>query len=279
MSDSMEKDIILYEMPDERIAVITLNRVKYRNAQHEPLLRELDAAYIRAEQDAEVKVIVLRANGPHFSAGHDLGTPESRAHRAKHPIKPGVEGRFWWESDAYLGLTKRWRDIPKPTIAAVQGYTIAGGLMLCWPCDLIIAADNAKFSDPVVRMGIGGVEYFAHPWEFGARKAKEILFTGESIDAQEAHRLGMVNKVVPLDKLQDETMAMAKKIAEMPAFALAAAKKAVNQTLDTMGQWNAMQYVFAMHQLAHANAELATGSSVMGMNAEKMKAASGVSGR
>jgi len=278
MSEIAEKDIILYEKPEPGIAVIILNRVKSRNAQHEPLLRELDAAYRRAEGDEQVKVIVLRANGPHFSSGHDLGTPESRAYREKHPIKPGVEGRYQWESEAYLGLTRRWRDIPKPTIAAVQGYTIAGGLMLCWPCDIIIAADNAKFSDPVVRMGIGGVEYFAHPWEFGARKAKELLFTGQFIEANEAHRLGMVNKVVPLDKLYDEAMVMAKQIAEMPAFALAAAERAVNQTLDAMGQWNAMQAVFTMHQLAHANAELSTGSSVMGMSAEKMKAASGVGG-
>ncbi|MEE9285924.1 MAG: enoyl-CoA hydratase [Dehalococcoidia bacterium] len=268
---------MIYEK-DENIGVITLNRPETRNAQHEPFLRDLDAAYRLGEEDEEVKVIVLKANGPHFSSGHDLGTPESRSYREKHPIKPGVEGRYRWESKFYLGLTRRWRDIPKPTIAAVQGYCIAGGLMLCWPCDIIIAADNAKFSDPVVRMGIGGVEYFAHPWEFGARKAKELLFTGEFIDAEEAHRLGMVNKVVPLDSLIDETMAMARKIAEMPAFALALTKQAVNQTMDAMGQRNAMEAVFTMHQLAHAHSELSGGSAVMGMDAKRMKAASGLGG-
>ncbi|MBI3744226.1 MAG: enoyl-CoA hydratase [Chloroflexi bacterium] len=270
-------EFMLYEK-QENVGVITLNRPERRNAQHEPFLRDLDQAYRLAEADNDVKVIVLKANGPHFSAGHDIGTPESNEYRKKHPIKRGVDGRYAWESQFYLGLTKRWRDIPKPTIAAVQGYCIAGGLMLCWPCDLIIAADNAKFSDPVVRMGIGGVEYFAHPWELGARKAKEMLFTGQFIDAQEAHRLGMVNRVVPTDKLVEETMKLAKEISQMPAFALAATKAAVNQTMDMMGQWNAMQAVFTLHQLAHANSEIETGSAIMGMSAEKMKKASGVAG-
>ena len=265
---------ILYDKQDA-VAVITLNRPETRNAQHEPLLRELDQAFSLGEKDDDVRVIVLRANGPSFSSGHDIGSAEAKEYSKAHPIKPGAEGRYWSEADKFLGLTRRWRDLPKPTIAAVQGWCIAGGLMLAWPCDLIIAADDAKFSDPVVRMGIGGVEYFGHPWEFGARKAKELLFTGEFIDAQEAHRLGMVNRVVPRAKLDEETLALARKIAEMPPFALAMAKKAVNHTLDAMGQREAMEAVFSWHQLAHAHSQLVSGSAIMGMDAQKMKEKSG----
>ena len=268
---------ILYEKVDN-IGVITLNRPETRNAQHQPFLEELDQAWTMGEKDDDVKVIVLKANGPHFSSGHDIGSAEAKAYRERNQLKGGAEGRYWWESQYYLGLTRRWRNIPKPTIAAVHGKTIAGGLMLCWPCDLIIASDDAQFSDPVLRMGIGGVEYFAHPWELGARKAKELLFTGQFMDAQEAHRLGMVNRVVPRDELVEHTMALAKEIAQMPSFALALTKRAVNATLDIQGQYNAMQAVFDMHQLAHAHSQIESGSGVMGMDVQRMKQASETAG-
>jgi enoyl-CoA hydratase len=270
MTQVNELKYVLYEKQDN-ISVITLNRPETRNAQHEPLLRDLDRAFGFGENDDDVKVIVLKANGPSFSSGHDIGSADAEAFKEANPLQPGAEGRFWNEADKYLGLSRRWRDIPKPTIAAVHGWCIAGGLMLAWPCDLIIAADDAKFSDPVLRMGIAGVEYFAHPYELGARKAKEMLFTGEFIDAAEAHRLGMVNKVVPLDQLEEATMTMARKIAEMPAFALAMAKRAVNHAVDEMGQRSTMDTVFAWHQLAHAHAELVSGSAIMGMDARKMR--------
>jgi len=136
----------------------------------------------------------------------------------------------------------------------VQGACIAAGLMLAWPCDLIIAADNARFSDPVINMGIGGVEYQAHAWEFGPRKAKELLFTGGFIDANEAHRLGMVNRVVPLDDLHQHTKTLAEEIASKHAHGLLMAKQAVNQTLDAQGQSSALQNAYNLHALGHANA-------------------------
>ena len=266
---------IIYEK-DENVGVITLNRPETRNAQHQGFLEELDQAWRMGEKDKEVKVIVLKANGPHFSSGHDIGSEEAKRWRANNAQDwQGAADRYWWESEFYLGLCQRWRDIPKPTIAAVHGKTIAGGLMLCWPCDLIIAADNAQFSDPVVSMGVGGVEYHAHPWEVGHRKAKEMLFTGQFVGAEEAHRLGMVNRVVPLDNLVEETMALARQIAQMPAFALAMAKQSVNRTLEHQGQRTAMQAVFDMHQLAHAHSELTTGSAIMGMTVDSMKSSSG----
>ncbi len=145
--------------------------------------------------------------------------------------------------------------------------------MLCWPCDLIMASEDAQFSDPVVHMGIGGVEYHGHTWELGARKAKEFMFTGQFIDAQEAWRLGMVNRVVAREELESETLALAQKIAEMDPFALLMAKQAVNRTLDTMGQWVAMQAVFEMHHLGHAHSKLVhQGDAVSGQDIDSMKA-------
>ena len=159
----------------------------------------------------------------------------------------------------YFGFSRRWRDIPKPSIAAVQGACIAGGLLLAWPCDLIIAADNARFSDPVVLMGIGGVEYHGHTWELGPRKAKEMLFTAKPVSALEAERRGMVNRVVPVAELDQQARELALDIATKHPHALAMAKRAVNQTLDTMGQYAALQSCFDIHQLGHASAYVQSG--------------------
>ncbi|WP_425825257.1 enoyl-CoA hydratase [Streptomyces fractus] len=240
-------DQILYEAKDG-VAAITLNRPEAANAQSMDLLDALDAAWTRAAEDSDVRVIVLRANGRHFSAGHDLkGTSHT-------PDKITLEHIYGIEAHRYLGYSLRWRNVPKPSIAAVQGKCIAAGLMLCWPCDLIVAAQNAEFSDPVVRMGIGGVEYHGHTWELGARKAKEILFTGRALTADEAERVGMVNKVVPLAELDAQAMELARQIAQMPAFGLQQAKRAVNQTLDVQGFYSALQSAFDIHQTGHGNA-------------------------
>jgi len=254
---------ILYEAGDG-VAAITLNRPEAANAQTMGLLDDLDAAWQRAADDDEVRVIVLKANGKHFSAGHDLKGDGSA------PGKFTLEAIYGIESRRYLEYTLRWRNVPKPSIAAVQGKCIAGGLMLCWPCDLIVAAENAQFSDPVVHMGIGGVEYHGHTWELGPRKAKEILFTGRPISADEAERVGMVNKVVPLDELTDATMELARKIAQMHPFALRQAKRAVNQTQDVQGFYAAIQSVFDIHQTGHGNALSVDGFPVL-MRLDGMK--------
>jgi enoyl-CoA hydratase len=242
-------DQILYEAKDG-IAVITLNRPEAANAQSMDLLDDLDAAWTRAAEDDDVRVIVLRANGKHFSAGHDL---KGGGHTPADG-KITLEHIYGLECHRYLGYSLRWRNVPKPSIAAVQGKCIAAGLMLCWPCDLIVAADNAEFSDPVVRMGISGVEYHGHTWELGARKAKEILFTGRALTADEAERVGMVNKVVPLDELDAQARELAERIAQMPPFGLRQAKRAVNQTLDVQGFQSALQSAFDIHQTGHGNA-------------------------
>ena len=157
------------------------------------------------------------------------------------------------EQEIYLRMCERWRNLPKPTIAQVQGKCIAGGLMLAWVCDLIIASEDATFQDPVVQFGICGAEYFAHPWELGARKAKEMLFTSDWIGAHDAHRLGMVNQVVPREKLETFTLEVAAKIAVKPAFALKMAKEAVNQALDQQGQTQSIRASFGLHQLCHSH--------------------------
>ena len=256
---------MLYDTED-RVAVITLNRPEKANAVSGLTLDEMDECFTRANDDTDVRVIVLRSVGKHFCAGHDLsGTGEALEKAAAGEGGPakgsfvdwkerGLEAIYEWETIHYLGYSRRWRDIPKPTIAEVQGQCIAGGLMLCWPCDLIVAADNAMFSDPVARMGISGVEYHGHTWELGPRKAKEMLFTARRITAAEAEAAGMVNRVVPLDDLHASTMALAHEIAQMHPFALAQSKRAVNRTMDIQGFYSALQAVFDIHQTGHGNA-------------------------
>jgi enoyl-CoA hydratase len=268
-----DEDQILYEVAD-KVAVITLNRPHRANAQTMELLDDLNAAFERAASDEDVRVIVLRANGKHFSAGHDLSGGGAR------PDKLTLEYIYALETRKYLNYSLSWRNIPKPTIASVQGKAIAGALLLVWPMDLIVAAENAEFSDPVVWMGIGGVEYHGHTWELGPRKAKEILFTGRAVGAREAEQIGMVNKVVPLDSLQEETMALASQIAQNDPFGLRQAKRAVNQTLDVQGFYAAIQSVFDIHQTGHGNAISVTGYPVIarldGMK-EKLKGQEGAS--
>ena len=249
-------DQILYSASDG-VAVITLNRPERANAQTMGLLDDLDAAWTRAADDDEVRVIVLRGNGKHFSSGHDLKGG------GRAPERITLEYVYKYEARRYLEYSLRWRNVPKPSIAAVQGKCIAGGLLLCWPCDLIVAADNAEFSDPVAYMGIGGVEYHGHTWELGARKAKEILFTGRAVTAGEAEQAGMVNRVVPLAELDTATMELARHIAQMHPFALRQAKRAVNQTLDVQGFYAAIQSVFDIHQTGHGNALTVGGYPVL----------------
>lgn len=254
-----EFETVLYEMPAEGVARITQNRPDARNAQNNQLTYDLNAAFDHAAADESVKVIILAGAGPHFSAGHDLRGGSKPL--SEYPVagtwrefnKPGAEGYMAVEEEIYLGMCRRWRNIPKPTIAEVQGKCIAGGLMLAWVCDLIVASEDAQFQDPVAQMGVCGVEYFAHPWELGARKAKEMLFTADWVSAQDAFRLGMVNHVVPRDQLSEFTLEIGKRIALKPSFALKLSKEAVNQTLEAQGQWQAMLSVFNLHQLAHSH--------------------------
>jgi len=270
---------ILYETKGA-VAWVTLNRPDVRNAQNIAMLRALDEAFGQAMADDDVKVVVLSGAGKHFSAGHDIGSPGRDIDKAfdhlatpwyPHHGKPGAEDAFVREADAYLGLCRRWRDLPKPTIAMVHGGCIAGGLMLAWVCDLIIASEDAFFADPVVRMGIPGVEFFAHPFVLGPRRAKEFLFCGGRMSAQDAAAAGMINRAVPRDDLEAETAKVAEKIAEMPRFGLALTKMAINQAEDRMGMRDAMDGAYALHHLAHAHNALSTEDFIGGQSVESMK--------
>jgi enoyl-CoA hydratase len=273
-------DEVLYEVRD-RVAVITLNRPEYANAQNSAMTYALDEAFGRAVNDDRVAVLVLGGAGKHFCGGHDIGTPGRDADQSfdrqavlwwDHVGKAGADARYAREMEVYLGMCRRWREIPKPVIAMVHGACIAGGLMLAWVCDLIVAADDAFFADPVVRMGVPGVEYFAHPWMLGPRLAKEVLFTGGRFGAERAYQAGMVSRVVPLASLEAVVFELAGEIAEMPAFGLALAKRAVNQCEDLMGMRPGMDAVFGLHHLAHAHNAEVSGDYLAGLDARGMKA-------
>ena len=259
-------EFIEYETLDDGvIARITLNRPEKRNAQNRGLLVELHDAFLGAEADDTVRVVILRGAGPLFSAGHDLGTEEStaeiRPRPAQHPtmlvnggLRNGAEQRMLQEWHYFFDNTRRWRDLRKITIAQVHGTTYAAGLMLMWACDLIVAAEDAAFADVVgTRLGMCGVEYFAHPWELGPRRAKELLLTGDPLSAEEGYRIGMISKLYPAAELDDSTVALARRIARVPSMAALLIKESVNQSVDNMGFFNALQACFTLHQLNHAH--------------------------
>jgi enoyl-CoA hydratase len=275
----MAKDFqhIRYEGVTNGVARIVLARPDARNAQDKQMLYELNDAFDLAAADNDANVIVLAADGPHFSSGHDLRDRSSLADFDTVSNwggfdLPGAEGYMAQEQEIYLGFCWRWRNLPKPTIAEVQGKVIAGGLMLIWVCDMIIASEDASFSDPVVAFGVNGVEYFAHPWEVGVRKAKEMLFTGEALSSEEAKSLGMVNHVVPNDELTDFTRDMAEHIAKRPSMGLKLAKQSVNQMQDAQGIWTALQSAMSLQQLGHSNNQQVHGMLIDPAGAEIIRA-------
>lgn len=244
----MEWKTLLYEKTGP-VLKITANRPDVLNAQSRVLLLELDDAFKLAAEDDDVRAIILAGAGKHFSAGHDIGSAEELEDQKKHPIGPGMPENMKRLSYLYLELCLRWRDVPKPTIAQVQGYCIMGGLMIASCCDLIIASEDALFADRSVRWGGPHVQYFSMPWELGPRKAKEHLFTGDYLTAQEALRLGLVNRVVKREELEEETMKLAQRVALQDPFALKMAKASVNQTMDIQGHRHSMETAFNYYMI------------------------------
>ncbi|OYU34925.1 enoyl-CoA hydratase [Novosphingobium sp. PASSN1] len=259
MVETPQFEDIRYDLPAPGVARVTLARPDKHNAQSLRMLYEINDALDLAMDDDDVNVVIVAADGKNFSSGHDL-SDTARIGDLRPPVlgfggyrHPGPQGHMSREQEVYLGFCWRWRNLPKPIIVQVQGKAIAGGLMLIWPFDLIIAADDAEFSDPVVAFGMNGHEFFVHAFELGHRKAKQMLFTGEALGAAEAKALGMVNEVVPRAELESFTIAMATKIASRPAIGLKTAKMSVNQSMDAQGMWNAIQSAFNLHQFGHAN--------------------------
>ncbi len=259
------KYITFESLDDDQIVRITLNRPETRNGQNRGLLVELDEAFSRAEEADQVRVVILAGAGVMFSSGHDQRsrqgltdvTPGPDGHHSitiNGGTRHGAEKRMLQEWHYYFTNTLRWRNLRKITIAQVHGKVYAAGLMLMWACDLITAAEQTTFADVVgTRLGMCGLEYFAHPWEFGPRKAKELLLTGDSIDVEEAHALGMVTKVFPPDALAEHTLELARRIAALPTMTALLIKESVNQTVDTMGFSNSLQAAFSLHQLNHSH--------------------------
>jgi enoyl-CoA hydratase len=257
---------VTYETLDEgTIARIMLNRPEQRNAQQRGLLVELNEAFLKAEADDNVRVVILGGNGPMFSSGHDLGSKVMMSEYTpgpdQHPsftengaTREGAEKLLLQEWHYFFENTRRWRNLRKITVAQVHGDVYAAALMIMWACDLIVAADNTTFADVVgTRLGMCGVEYFAHPWEFGARKTKELMLTGDSLSVEEAHALGMVSKIFPADELADKTLEFARRIAKVPTMAALLIKESVNQTQDNQGFYNSLNACFTMHQLNHSH--------------------------
>ena len=272
-----EMEPVLYEEVDH-VAYITLNRPEVHNAQNSQMLYALDDAFNQAVDEDSVKCIVLRSGAKHFSQGHDIGTPgrdfekpaERRLMWYDHTNKPGAEKAYAREHEIYLGMCKRWRQIPKPTICQVHRGCIAGGLMLAWICDLIVASDDAFFQDPVLAMGFPGVEYFAHVHELNVRLAKEFLFLGDRMTAQRAYEIGMINRVVARDQLEEEVTAIASRIVQQPRLGLQLTKQACNHIEDLQGKSTGIDAVFGMHHFAHAQNSLVKGDYIAGHDLKSM---------
>ena len=267
---STDFDTIEYQV-DGAVATITLNRPDVANAQDTQLIDELDAAFDLAEADDEVRVVVMAANGRHFSAGHDLKALVGDVEPDKWRLMRATpEGKFHHEKTMYFDRCLRIRDFPKPTIAAVHGKCIAAGVMLACMCDLIVASDDASFQNPVLRMTGAAVEILIEPWEMPPRKAKEFLLTAQTISATDAERLGMVNRVVPRDDLAAVTQEMAEAIALVPPATAAVVKRSINKTLEFMGQRDSWDYHFMVHHWMH-NTDTALGALDRRMQKSSMK--------
>ena len=250
----MGYDTLLYEV-DGPVATITMNRPEVANAQNTALIDDLDAAFDEADADDAVRVVVLAGAGEHFSSGHDLkALVGQEAPDAWVAMRETPEGKFHHEKVMYFDRCMRIHDFRKPTIAAVQGSCVAAGLMLACMCDLIVAADDAVFQNPVLRMTGAGVELLVEPWELGIRKAKEFLLTGDRIDAGEAWRLGLVNKVVPRAELLTATHELAAKVALVPPVTAQVVKASINNVGELQGKSQSWKYHFMAHHWTHNTA-------------------------
>jgi enoyl-CoA hydratase len=238
----MTEPQVRYEQ-EGRVARLILNRPQYRNAQSRILIEELDAAYARAAADDSVGAIVLMGEGDHFSAGHDLGTPEELADREARPAAEGLRGRYRRSWDMNIDPTMRWRNIPKPTIAAVQGYCIFAGWIISSASDVIFASEDAMFLPT-------NFQYFSVPWDLHPRHAKAILFESRFVDAAEAKELGFVWQVVPRETLHETAMAYAARVAENDPFQLRMIKLAINQAQEAQGFASHIFGAHAMHMLS-----------------------------
>jgi len=214
-----------------KVARIILNRPHYYNAQSRLMREEMDDAFVRAAEDDAVGAIVLSGEGKHFSAGHDVGTPEEMAEQEELGLHSTRLGRYKQTRAICLENSLRWRNVPKPTIAMVHGYCIFGGWIFAAAMDVLFASEDALFLP-------SHVQYFSMPWDIGPRKTKEILFEHRFMTAWEAYQHGFVNRVFPRERLEEETLAYAERVADNylrdPAR-LRTTKFSVNHMQDALG--------------------------------------------
>jgi len=211
---------------DGRIGIVSMARVRYRNALSPQMMADLETAFAEANADPEVRVIILRGEGPSFSAGHDLGSPDvgDREESNKAPMATKYNRNRALDPDPLL----RFRAIPKPTIAMVHGHCIYAAWMLASSMDLVFAADDAQFLAT-------NFQYFSVPWDLGARRAKHLLFENRFISGAQAHDLGFVQEVHPAEELEAKTIAYALRVAEMDPFQLQMIKHSINQMQEIQG--------------------------------------------
>ena len=233
----MDYQDILYDV-EGPVATITMNRPHYRNAQTWRLLDELDAAFDRAMEDGAVRAVIVHGAGGNFSSGHDLGTPDFLVERELSGIEPNTLADYDTFRKYNLDLLLKWRDLPKPTIAMVEGYCIFAGWMIVAATDVVFASEDALFL-------AGFHEYFSVPWDIHPRKAKEILFESRFIGAVEAMDAGLVNRVCSPQRLEAEAVGFARRVAENNPMWLRMLKASVNQSMDMQGYSVAMQTAFS----------------------------------
>ncbi|MBM2824678.1 MAG: enoyl-CoA hydratase [Dehalococcoidales bacterium] len=256
----MAYERILYEKIEGNIAKVTMNRPEKRNALDYLMREEIQDAFIEADLDEEVRVIILAGAGKDFCAGHDQSGTGLHARgpiigRATTNKLTGMEAGFRREEYVDFKEGQALRNVSKPTIAMIQGNCYAGGWFRAAMCDLLVVSEDARFTDPLVQVGPAASEILFHPYDLGFRRAKEILWLGDPITAQEAKQLGMVSRIFPREKLEEETLALARRIAASPPVSVSLIKRSINQAWDLMGQKNAWEYHMLAHQLSHASDE------------------------
>ena len=226
-------DEVLYEVND-KIARITINRAGKMNSINPPLMTELSAAFRKADDDPAVSVVILTSAGDHFGAGYDLKYAWGKEYGR------GPMGTRKMLADCAEFEYSPW-DCSKPVIAMVRGYCLAGSCELAMMCCITFAAETAKFGEPEIRFSTAPPAVIM-PWLVGLKKARELLYTGDMIDAHEAERIGMINRVFPGDKLEEETMRYAKRAAAISMEGLQTTKASINRGAEIAGLRQAIAY-------------------------------------
>lgn len=260
--------VTTYETAD-RVATITMNRPERLNALSQQLWGEIDDGLARADGDPEIRAVILTGTGRAFSAGADM----SGGNLPPGQTRPRRGLMDWYETEMEAERRhRRFRDMTKPIVAAVNGYSLAWGFELAVMCDFIIASDQAVFGAPEIRHG--SIVGTMLPWIVPVQHARYLLYTGDTIDAQEAHRIGLALRVVPHERLQAEAHAFAVRLAMIPPLALRLNKRALDGAMDMGGLKNGLEYSHLVASICHTLQYEATTPD--GRNLEEIREAQGL---